>query len=63
MYNMCHAGCHFYPVHGAESAYNVVPLTFPEGQGSLSLNLFAETVRFCKRKSPVLSYLRHLFGL
>lgn len=40
---------YYYPVHGAESAHNVVLFTFPEGQGSLSLGVLNEPVKFCKR--------------
>lgn len=39
----------YYPVHGAESAHNVVSFTFPDGQGSLSLGVLNEPVKFCKR--------------
>lgn len=42
---------HYYRVHGAESAHTVVAFTFPEGQGSLSLEVLHESVKFCKRKT------------
>lgn len=47
---------HYHPVGGVESAHAAVAFTFPEGQGSLSLDVLLESVKFCKSKN-ILFYL------
>ena len=47
---------YYYLVHGAESAQTA--FTFPEGQGSLSLEVLPESVKFYKnqtgKKTPII---------